>query len=274
MTEGFDDQETGIGPQPGPQTILLACTAQEVFFGGALGSGKSYALGLALEARHQRYGGKISAIVFRQTSPELEDLIKTFTEILEPFGWEWRAGKRKFVHPDGAECRMRHCESERDVKKYWGHQYCVAKGTLISMANGSRIPIEDVRIGDMVMTLEGPKRVKGTMAPRMSECVKAEIFDQSGIKIGEQIHPTKHPLLSSVEERGGCLPVTQKSRERSTELIRRSWPSYESLLDDHLANCAAQAAKRVKNQPSPSASSSHKSPRRLSGISEQFQEHS
>ena len=122
-TEEFDDQGTEIGPQPGPQTILLACQAQEVFFGGALASGKSYALGLLLEARHQRYGGKISGIVFRQSVPELDDLIKTFKEILEPFGWVYAVGKKTFKHPDGAECRMRHLEDESDVRKYWGHQY-------------------------------------------------------------------------------------------------------------------------------------------------------
>lgn len=119
----FDSFDTEIGPQPGPQTILLATNAQEVFFGGALASGKSYALGLALEAQHQRYGGRISGIVLRQSVPELEDLIKTFKEILEPFGWEYFVGRKTFKHPSGAECRMRHLEDETDVRKYWGHQY-------------------------------------------------------------------------------------------------------------------------------------------------------
>lgn len=125
MDTVFDDQETGIGPQPGPQTILLACQAEEIFFGGALGAGKSYALGLALEAQHQRYGGKVSGICLRQSVPELDDLIKTFKEILEPFGWEYLTGKKVFRHPDGAECRMRHLEDSGDVRKYWGHSYSI-----------------------------------------------------------------------------------------------------------------------------------------------------
>jgi predicted phage terminase large subunit-like protein len=120
----FDPQDTEIAPQPGPQTILLAATdCQEIFFGGALMAGKSYALGLALEAQHQRHGGAVSGIIIRQSVPELADLIKTFTEILEPFGWEYRIGQRTFKHPDGAECRMRHLQDEKDIKKFWGHQY-------------------------------------------------------------------------------------------------------------------------------------------------------
>lgn len=122
--EAFDDFGTEIGPQPGPQTILLAATdVEEVFFGGALAAGKSYALGLALENQHQQYGKHVSGIVFRASVPELDDLIKTFKEILEPFGWTYKVGKKTFVHPDGAECRMRHVEDEADVRKYWGHQY-------------------------------------------------------------------------------------------------------------------------------------------------------
>ena len=124
MTQAeFDDYGSGIAPQPGPQTILLACDAEEIFFGGALGAGKSYALGLVMEAQHQRFGSKVSGICFRQSVPELDDLIKTFKEILEPFGWEYLVGKKTFRHPDGAECRMRHLEDANDVKKYWGHSY-------------------------------------------------------------------------------------------------------------------------------------------------------
>lgn len=119
----FDDQETGIAPQAGPQTILLACDAEEIFFGGALNAGKSYALGLDLQNQHQKYGGKVSGIVFRQSVPELDDLIKKFKEILEPFGWEYLVGKKTFKHESGAECRMRHLEDANDVRKYWGHEY-------------------------------------------------------------------------------------------------------------------------------------------------------
>lgn len=119
----FDEDGTGIGPQPGPQTIVLASDAEEVFVGGALGGGKSYTLALVAENQHQKYGGNVSGIIIRQSVPELDDLIKTFKEVLEPFGWNYLVGKKTFKHPDGAEVRMRHVEDESDVKKYWGHQY-------------------------------------------------------------------------------------------------------------------------------------------------------
>lgn len=121
--ENLEFDVTEIGPQPGPQTILLATDCQEVFFGGALGAGKSYALALDFEAQHQKYGGAVGGIVFRMSVPELDDLINTFKEVLEPLGWSYLVGKKTFKHPDGAWCRMRHVESEDDVKKYWGHAY-------------------------------------------------------------------------------------------------------------------------------------------------------
>lgn len=122
--EVFNMYDTEIGPQPGPQTILLASSSiPEVFFGGALGAGKSYALALDFERQHQEYGGRVSGIVLRMSVPELDDLIKTFRRVLEPFGWEYKVGKKTFVHADGAECRMRHCETDEDVRKYWGHAY-------------------------------------------------------------------------------------------------------------------------------------------------------
>jgi predicted phage terminase large subunit-like protein len=124
-SEELDDDEI-IGPQPGPQTIALALSVsvQEMFFGGALAAGKSYLLALAVENQHKQFGGAVGAIIFRCSVPELDDLINTFREVLcDKFGWKYFVGKKTFQHPDGAWCRMRHVEDERDVKKYWGHAY-------------------------------------------------------------------------------------------------------------------------------------------------------
>lgn len=120
--EVFDDFGTEIGPQPGPQTILMACGAEEVFFGGALFAGKSFALVLDFERHHQQ-NGKIVGIAFRMSVPELDDLINKFETVLEQFGWEYYVGKKTFKHPDGSVLRMRHLEAAKDVRKYWGHEY-------------------------------------------------------------------------------------------------------------------------------------------------------
>lgn len=119
-----DDEEEEIQallqPQPGPQTILLAAAwVQEVFFGGALGAGKTLGLVLDFERHHQQ-NGKITGIAFRMTVKELDDMIGKFKDFLEPLGWEYLDGKKEFRHEDGSKLRMRHCEHPRDVRKYWG----------------------------------------------------------------------------------------------------------------------------------------------------------
>lgn len=118
----FDSFGTEIGPQPGPQTILLSTDCEEVFFGGALAAGKTLGLVLDFERHHQQ-NGKITGIAFRMSVPELDDMIAKFKEMLEPFGWEYFTGKKTFRHPDGSVLRMRHLESGKDVTKYWGHEY-------------------------------------------------------------------------------------------------------------------------------------------------------
>ncbi len=112
-----------LEPQAGPQTILLAAAdVEEVFFGGALGAGKTLGLVLDFERHHQQ-NGKITGIALRMTVKELDDMIGKFKEFLEPFGWEYLEGKKIFRHDDGSVLRMRHCEHPRDVSKYWGHEY-------------------------------------------------------------------------------------------------------------------------------------------------------
>jgi predicted phage terminase large subunit-like protein len=124
-TQEEDDDEyvLKLEPQAGPQTILLAAAdVEEVFFGGALGAGKTLGLVLDFERHHQQ-NGKITGIALRMTVKELDDMIGKFKEFLEPFGWEYLEGKKDFRHKDGSRLRMRHCESPRDVRRYWGHEY-------------------------------------------------------------------------------------------------------------------------------------------------------
>ena len=123
MNTDFNDYGTGIGPQAGPQTILLAAAdIEEVFFGGALGAGKTAGLCLDFERHHQQ-NGKITGMALRMSVPELDDMIAKFKDLLEPFSWEFLEGRKVFKHPDGSVLRMRHCEDERDVRKYWGFEY-------------------------------------------------------------------------------------------------------------------------------------------------------
>lgn len=118
-------------PQPGPQTsAILADWCQELFFGGERGGGKSdLQLGYQ-EDGALHYKNHWRGIMFRKTYPELEELQARATEVFpkegavfktqpsadHPFSncWYW---------PNGATCKMRYIEHERDYSRYHGHQY-------------------------------------------------------------------------------------------------------------------------------------------------------
>lgn len=225
-----------IAPQPGPQTILLASQCQENFFGGALGAGKSFGIALDYGNQFVKHGKYVNGIIFRESLPELEDLIKKFKQVLFPLGFDFQVGTKTFKHPNGAECRMAFVETADDVNKYWGHEYCVGKGTPILMSDGSYKPIEGINVGDLVMTLEGAKRVTATTNAMFKESVLAEIFDVNGTKLGEQIHPSNHPLLASISERLRSKHHSSQTSEQSRRHSFHSWTSYESLLREYQGN--------------------------------------
>jgi len=112
-----------IAPQPGPQSLLASCPANEIFYGGARGGGKSYGAGLDWEAHASRYGDKAKGILFRRSYPELEDIIDKFKTILIPLGYEFKDQKKTFVSPKGATLKMRFLKKDSDADLYQGHEY-------------------------------------------------------------------------------------------------------------------------------------------------------
>ena len=91
---------------------------------------------------------------------------------------------------NGASIIFTAIQYETQLEYFQGQQYCVAKGTRITMADGGPKKIEDIEAGDMVHTLEGPRRVLRKMPPRVSPCVKVSN------EFGSQIHPEEHPILT------------------------------------------------------------------------------
>lgn len=110
-------------PQPGPQTLLLQCPVEDVLFGGARGGGKSDAL-LGDWASHAgMYGENAKGIIFRKTTPELEDLILRSKEIYSAIGAKWITGIKTWIFPNGSRLRMRWLERDEDADRYQGHAY-------------------------------------------------------------------------------------------------------------------------------------------------------
>lgn len=114
-------------PQP-KQALALQCPATELFYGGAAGGGKSDWLLEDFLQGADIYGKYWRGILFRMTTGELEELQDRATELYTPqkanfIGKGSKSGSNLWRFPNGATLKLRYLESEKDVKRYIGHQY-------------------------------------------------------------------------------------------------------------------------------------------------------
>ena len=116
-------------PQPGSQTAFITCPISECIYEGTRGPGKSDALLFDFARDVGRgYGDAWRGIIFRESYPQLSDLVKRskkwFHQIYPdarfiksgPDGYTW-------VWPDGEELSFRYMESADDVVQYQGHEF-------------------------------------------------------------------------------------------------------------------------------------------------------
>lgn len=122
--KGGNAKEICWSPQPGPQTEAIVATwADELFYGGAAGGGKSdFLLGDFLQDV-PTYGEHWQGILFRRTYNELEELIRRSREIFPASGAVWHEQAKTWTWPNRALLRMRYIERDADATRYQGHQY-------------------------------------------------------------------------------------------------------------------------------------------------------
>lgn len=117
-------------PQPGPQSeaIKLATLIQELFYGGAVFGGKSDFLIGDFAQDVPRVGNAWHGILFRESYPQLENLISRGKEIYPAwFGSTidkmWSVQHKMFTFPNGATLKMRFAEHEDDWEEYSGSSF-------------------------------------------------------------------------------------------------------------------------------------------------------
>jgi hypothetical protein len=109
--------------QPGPQSALISCPIEDVFFGGARGGGKTYALLGDWISHADLYREHARGIFFRRTYPELDEVQDQAARLFPSLGAVYNVAKRTWVFPTGAQLKMRFLERESDPDKYQGHAY-------------------------------------------------------------------------------------------------------------------------------------------------------
>lgn len=113
-------------PQPGSQEAFLACPLYEVLYEGTRGPGKTDALIMDfLQDVGVGWGAEWRGIMFRQTYPQLSDVIaKTQKWIPQIFpGAKYNKVEHTWNFPDGEQLLLRHMKSESDYWNYHGHAY-------------------------------------------------------------------------------------------------------------------------------------------------------
>ena len=110
-------------PNKGPQTEFLASSEREVFYGGARGGGKSYAMLVDplryCDKDHHR------ALLLRRSMPELRDMINHSQRLYPKAypGTRWREQEKEWRFPSGARIEFGYAENLTDVLRYQGQSY-------------------------------------------------------------------------------------------------------------------------------------------------------
>ena len=151
-------------------------------------------IGLAIN-EHDR------SLLLRRTNHEADGLIERMATILGTRdGYNSQKGIWRLPH-NGYVVEVGGCQLETDKQKYKGNPHsliCVGRDTPVLMADGCYRKISDVRTGDMVATLEGPRRVKKSFPVEARPSVLLAVRLPSG-DVHRQVQSTTHKVLSRME---------------------------------------------------------------------------
>ena len=118
-----EKQNVVFKPSPGPQTEFLASSEREVFYGGARGGGKSYAM--LVDPLRYCHKQAHRALLLRRTMPELRDLINHSQRLYARAypGAKWREQEKEWRFPSGAKIEFGYAENMTDALRYQGQSY-------------------------------------------------------------------------------------------------------------------------------------------------------
>lgn len=118
-----EDIEVIWRAQPGPQTWLLSCPADEILFGGARGGGKSDGVLGEWMAHADQYGVNAIGLCVRRERVQLTELIERSKVLFSPLGASFHEQDKMWRFPNGARLRFAYLENDSDAMNYQGHSY-------------------------------------------------------------------------------------------------------------------------------------------------------
>ena len=123
VQEHLASQNIIFQPNKGPQRDFLAASEREVFYGGARGGGKSYAM--LIDPLRYCHKENHRCLLLRRTMPELRDLINHSQRLYSRAypGAKWREQEKEWRFPSGAKIEFGFLERDADVYRYQGQAY-------------------------------------------------------------------------------------------------------------------------------------------------------
>ena len=123
IKEAVQEKEIIFEPNEGPQTQFLAASEREVFYGGARGGGKSYAM--LIDPLRYCDKQKHRGLLLRRSMPELRDLINHSQQLYPKAypGAKWREQEKEWRFPSGAKIEFGYAENTTDALRYQGQSY-------------------------------------------------------------------------------------------------------------------------------------------------------
>lgn len=111
-----------IRPQPGPQTLFLASSADIVIYGGAAGGGKTW--GILLEPLRHIHNKTFAAAIFRRTSVQIRNPGALWDQSQRLY--HYARGRPQLTpvptwfFPSGSQISFNHLEHDKNVHDYQG----------------------------------------------------------------------------------------------------------------------------------------------------------
>lgn len=123
MTGTGKNQVVVWAPMSRPQQALLHCPADEIFFGGARGGGKTDGMLGKFALKQSLYGRDCVGVFFRRTREDLREAIERSHAIYGPLGARYNESKKEWRFQSGARLKFAYLERDADAQNYQGHSY-------------------------------------------------------------------------------------------------------------------------------------------------------